>query len=302
MAGCDSSKIHAYFVPTLGPAPAWCSFLENLTEEMEENQNTSLYDDYRFVTRSDLDKLGLANLIGTPMLRAYMHGFFIDNKLYSKAKAIADPFAYEAYKKKRIEEKIEEERKSRISISRKLPKVNANMAARLIVESESKSKQRPETQVLEDPRFAALFEDPAFTIDEKSEEYKMLHPNADPARDKKLLAEHFEEFEDASNESGSPSASMSSDSEEDEARRPTREGFKPKMYVAKDEKSALAFKQGRSLQEEKELPLGIRRKHVQPDARRQRRGNKEISFVPRMAPDSKRNRRGRGRGRGRGRK
>jgi ribosome biogenesis protein ENP2 len=252
------------------------------------------------------EKLGLANLIGTPMLRAYMHGFFIDNKLYSKAKAIADPFAYEAYKKKRIEEKIEEERKSRISISRKLPKVNANMAARLIVESESKSKQRPETQVLEDPRFAALFEDPAFAIDEKSEEYKMLHPNADPARDKKLLAEHFEELEDGSDESASPSASVSTDGDEDtdddEPRSSTRERVKPKMYVAKDEKSALAFKQGRSLHEEKALPLGIRSKHAQPDARRQRRGNKEISFVPRMAPDSKRKKPGRGRGRGRGRK
>lgn len=57
MAGCDSSKIHAYFVPSLGPAPAWCSFLENLTEEMEENQDTNLYDDYRFVTKSDLVRL-----------------------------------------------------------------------------------------------------------------------------------------------------------------------------------------------------------------------------------------------------
>jgi len=232
-----------------------------------------------------------------------MHGFFIDNKLYSKAKAIADPFAYEAYKKRRIEEKIEEERKSRISISRKLPKVNANMAARLIVESESNSKQRPETQVLEDPRFAALFEDPAFAIDEKSEEYKMLHPNADPVRDKKLLAEHFEELEDGSDESASPSASESSDDEEEEeARRPAREGLKPRMYVAKDEKAALAFKQGRSLQEEKELPLGIRSKHAQPDARRKRSGNKEVSFVPRMAPDGRRKKPGRGRGRGRGRK
>ena len=30
------------------------------------------------------DKLGLTHLVGTPLLRAYMHGFFVDNRLYSK--------------------------------------------------------------------------------------------------------------------------------------------------------------------------------------------------------------------------
>lgn len=57
MAGCDTSRIHAYFVPSLGPAPAWCSFLENLTEELEESHNPTMYDDYRFVTRSDLVRI-----------------------------------------------------------------------------------------------------------------------------------------------------------------------------------------------------------------------------------------------------
>lgn len=27
----DSPRIPSYFIPTLGPAPKWCSFLENLT-------------------------------------------------------------------------------------------------------------------------------------------------------------------------------------------------------------------------------------------------------------------------------
>ncbi len=38
------------------------------------------------------EKLGLTHLVGTPLLRAYMHGFFIDNRLYGKAKAIAGGF------------------------------------------------------------------------------------------------------------------------------------------------------------------------------------------------------------------
>ncbi len=37
----------AYFVPSLGPAPRWCSFLEGLTEELEESATPTLYDDYR---------------------------------------------------------------------------------------------------------------------------------------------------------------------------------------------------------------------------------------------------------------
>ncbi len=48
MVGCDAPKIQTYFVPALGPAPRWCSFLEGLTEELEES-TPSVYDDYRWV-------------------------------------------------------------------------------------------------------------------------------------------------------------------------------------------------------------------------------------------------------------
>ena len=34
-------------MPSLGPAPRWCSFLEGLTEELEESAAPVLYDDYR---------------------------------------------------------------------------------------------------------------------------------------------------------------------------------------------------------------------------------------------------------------
>ena len=79
----------------------------------------------RFVTKADLTKLGLDHLMGTPMLRAYMHGFFVDNRLYDKAKVLTDPFAYETYRAQRVQKKIDDERKSRISLVRKLPKVRA---------------------------------------------------------------------------------------------------------------------------------------------------------------------------------
>ena len=77
----------------------------------------------RFVTRAELDKLGIGHLMGTPLLRAYMHGFFLHNRLWNKARAIAEPFMYDSYRKERVTEKLEAERKSRIGLKRKLPKV-----------------------------------------------------------------------------------------------------------------------------------------------------------------------------------
>lgn len=73
----EQSKINSYFIPSLGPAPQWCSFLDNLTEELEEDATPTVYDDYKFVTLTDLQQLGATNLVGTNYLRVYMHGFFI---------------------------------------------------------------------------------------------------------------------------------------------------------------------------------------------------------------------------------
>ena len=70
----EAPKILTYYIPALGAAPKWCSFLDSLTEELEENPEVSVYDDYKFVTRQELDGLGMTNLIGTSLLRAYMHG------------------------------------------------------------------------------------------------------------------------------------------------------------------------------------------------------------------------------------
>jgi ribosome biogenesis protein ENP2 len=78
---------------------------------------------HRFVTRTDLSRLGLEHLLGTSLLRAYMHGFFIDARLYSKAAAAVQPHAYEAWRAAKVAQKLEDERQGRISVARKLPKV-----------------------------------------------------------------------------------------------------------------------------------------------------------------------------------
>lgn len=73
-----------YFVPGLGPAPKWCTFLENITEELEETKNYSVYEDYKFLTQTDLEQIASTNLIGTKFLKPYMHGYFMDWKLYKQ--------------------------------------------------------------------------------------------------------------------------------------------------------------------------------------------------------------------------
>lgn len=56
MVANEGTQIQSYYIPSLGPAPRWCPFLDNLTEEMEENPAQTIYDDYKFVTRKELER------------------------------------------------------------------------------------------------------------------------------------------------------------------------------------------------------------------------------------------------------
>lgn len=81
------------------------------------------------MTRAELDRVGLGHLVGTPLLRAFMHGFFLHNRLWHKALALARPFEYEDYRAQRISAKLESERQSRITVVKKLPKARPRMHA-----------------------------------------------------------------------------------------------------------------------------------------------------------------------------
>ena len=50
-----------------------------------------MYDDYKFVTRTELEELGLTQHIGSSLLRAYMHGYFMDIRLYNKVSGTLNP-------------------------------------------------------------------------------------------------------------------------------------------------------------------------------------------------------------------
>ena len=50
-----------------------------------------MYDDYKFVTRNELEDMNLTQLIGSSLLKAYMHGFFMDIRLYKKVRPPLPP-------------------------------------------------------------------------------------------------------------------------------------------------------------------------------------------------------------------
>ncbi|RLN92318.1 hypothetical protein BBJ28_00018456 [Nothophytophthora sp. Chile5] len=186
----EQERVMSYYVPELGIAPKWCSFLDSLTEELEEEAQATVYDDYRFVTRAEIATFGLEHLVGTPLLKAYMHGFFMDARLYNKVKAVAEPFAYDDWRKKKLKEKIEAKQANRITIQRRLPKINRATAERLLQGDAKSKKQQGEAEAetptadkafanpLGDDRFSRMFTSNDFEVDEESEAYRLLHPNA----------------------------------------------------------------------------------------------------------------------------
>ncbi|EOD16857.1 hypothetical protein EMIHUDRAFT_210455 [Emiliania huxleyi CCMP1516] len=154
----------AYFIPALGPAPKWCHFVDSLTEEMEAAPAAAVYDDYKFVTAEELGSLGLSSLVGTKALRPYMHGFFVDSRLHAKAVSLSQPFAYEQWRKQRVQERLGAKTAGRIAPVKKErpPKVNAALAEEIATRE----------------RQAALFSDKDFEIDVTSEEYLARRPHA----------------------------------------------------------------------------------------------------------------------------
>ena len=221
----EGQQQHSFFIPALGPAPRWCSFLDNMVEEMAEDandpnayENTSLgqggevYDNYKFLTQSQLEALGLTHLIGTTsMVRPYMHGFFVQQRLYEEARLVAQPEVWAEEREKKIRERIEKERASRIRGSQKTNvKVNQALAEK-IMERQKKHEQQKARRALRkaqetmdvadegmgraegaqanheedslqrtpgllaDDRFSALFRNPEYAVDETSNEFRALN-------------------------------------------------------------------------------------------------------------------------------
>ncbi|KAJ0255427.1 Embryo sac development arrest 7 [Hirschfeldia incana] len=284
----NSSLIPSYFIPELGPAPKWCSPLENLTEEMEETGQTIIYDNYKFVTKEDLEKLQLTGLIGTNLLKAQMHGYFINHHLYKKALAEAGTFDHATYQESEKQKKLEAERIKRITNKITFPKVNRDLAATIHKKEDAEEEEEAAKKVSKKKkpglsgedfsggRFDNMFHNPDFQIDPESYEYRVLHPVASSStKQPSLLDEHFEAVTDDDDENSDSDASNGSDDG-----RPRKKSKTPKLFVVKNERHAEAFHNGRSLAKEDSLPMGERVKAIMENQRGNFGASGDVKFGP----------------------
>ena len=254
----EGRQQHAFFIPQLGPAPKWCSFLDNVVEEMADDPNDpyaftkskvgEVYDNYKFLTPPQLRTLNLDHLVGkTNLLRPYMHGFFVAQGLYEEARLIANPTSWEEERAKRVQAKIDKERESRVRGQKKITaKVNRKFLER-ILEREEKNERRRAQRVLAqggdeaaveqtaakemapiegkalfpDARFARMFQEEDFAVDETSREFQQLNPSTKaPAsnldQEKGLTAVEEEAVDEV------PGSSDENESEDDYARSKTK--------------------------------------------------------------------------------
>ena len=232
----EGRQQHAFLIPSMGPAPRWCSFLDNLVEEMAEDATADpqsysrptaggavgeVYDNYRFVDQKELRDLNLDHLPyddrGKGILRPYMHGYFVPQRLYDQARLLANPDLALQQRQKSIREKIDKERESRIRGNKKVQvKVNRKLAEKLAAREEANERRKAQrllrkqgtevqenntvevaeesqdqsaiaptkhprkstTDLMDDDRFKGLFEDQDFEIDETSREFQLHNPSS----------------------------------------------------------------------------------------------------------------------------
>ena len=175
----DAPRVGTYFAPGVGSAPKWCSFLDTVADELnhqnieENNQNNGkpLLEDYMFVTREQLQALGAENLIGTSVVKAYMHGFWVDKRVHAKLRDVAEPFLYEKYKLEKLRQEVEKTRpmrvpvrvmKSRGSVNEKLQKELAEKLGQI----ENKKENVMASRILEDSRFGKLWSNADFEVEQ----------------------------------------------------------------------------------------------------------------------------------------
>ncbi|KAL7528563.1 hypothetical protein ACHAWF_002607 [Thalassiosira exigua] len=110
--------------------------------------------------RSEINKRGIQNHVGTPLLRGYIHGFFVHHEVYQSKKI-----------KERMEEKLASWIVSKATAEK--AKVNPDLAERLRAKAGGNTKAGKVAKALvEDDRFRGLFRNPDFAIDDEAEDFK----------------------------------------------------------------------------------------------------------------------------------
>lgn len=322
----EGRQQHAFFIPQLGPAPKWCSFLDNIVEEMAEDPNDpqafstgqagSVYDNYKFLTVPQLRTLNLDHLIGrTNLLRPYMHGYFVAQRLYEEARLITNPYIWEEERAKRVREKIEKERESRIRGKKKVTaKVNKKLAEKLLEQEEKKERKKarrvleqggdedmvdapapesaPESAgkpgLLGDSRFAKLFEDEEFAVDENSREYKLLNPSSAPEtserKERGLTAVEQDEIDSVPSSSSDGDSESESEEEWPAKRKPSANkssaANKPSSRPAPQMQVSSSTKANQARDRSFESRVQNMRVKERPARTATAVGEKEVTFAP----------------------
>lgn len=155
---------------------------------MEEQQKNNIYEEFRFLSKEDLEKVNGGHLIGTKFVKSYMQGFVIKAKFYEKLKAEAQPFDLEEYKQKKLEEKLEKELKDKIYVKGthrvKGFGIKANLNKKFVDLMKNRMSKKDNTKedkefesFMNDDRFGALKNDKRFEVDLENEEFLLRNPS-----------------------------------------------------------------------------------------------------------------------------
>ena len=321
----EGRQQHSFLIPQLGPAPKWCSFLDNLVEEMAEDPNDpnaytsqkagDIYDNYKFLTMQQLQSLNLSHLVGTTsLLRPYMHGYFVAQRLYEEAKLIADPFVWEEERNKRVKDKIDTERESRIRGNKRVTaKVNRKLAEKIMERAEREErrqvkrllekgededmvedgtatadlKEKPSANLLEDPRFSKMFQDEAFAIDERSREFQSLNPSTkveptEPthANERRLTAVEEEALAEVPRSDSDESSDEEEMSKTKDSGRVSSVSYKRSGH--RPQQPQMRVTSSKKPQQARDRSFGSRAKQSKPLKTSERTvvGEREITFAP----------------------
>lgn len=168
---CDTPRVQVHFIPQLGIAPRWASFLDTITEELEEKEATVVYDDYQFISKDEMAALGISTQdITDGRVRPSMHGCFVEKSLYRELKAVVDPTALNKYTQAAKQKKRDERKDSRISQFRRVERPDD------AEEGAGEKDDGGASAAFRDPRFAGKLSAnaAAFALDQKNPEYAKL--------------------------------------------------------------------------------------------------------------------------------
>ncbi|KAJ5550194.1 hypothetical protein N7461_004892 [Penicillium sp. DV-2018c] len=335
----EGRQQHSFFIPQLGPAPKWCSFLDNLVEEMAEDpndpnafksaQSNSVWPGFTLVPSEEVAKwdeklikaggnpIDMAAYLQAGKMVPYSKGYQVANFVYNSITSLFPDT--ENPRAKKVAEIMNKERESRIRGKKKVAvKVNRRLAERMLNAEEKRERKHAkrllegkgdeemaDAPALEDKdvsalgggRFAQLFEDPDFAVDETSREFQLLNPSTVPQaatstaasrKERGLTAVEQEALDDV------PGSSSDSDSNSDsEAERPKKVAPSKKISSADYKRTKrppprMQVSSSNQAHSSRDRSFGSRAQNMKSKQKPARRlgvvGEQEISFNPAGKP------------------